>query len=485
METKHAVGYFRVSTLEQSEHGVSLDVQLERFQQACKKHGYLSAGTFTDVETGRNPGRAEYQRMLAALRDGFDGKQNHFAGVVVVQFLDRFGRDAEEMLTRVWELQRLGVVVEPTDENITGGDGLMLFVSSWKAQQESKRIGERVAGALAHKARTEPRWAHGGSVPFGYQFERVLVHDKAKRYLVPEPHNAELMRTIAARYLAGDSFHSLAAWLNERGYTTQEGAVWKPSLVRQVLVRPINIGLLIWKTREGEVIRSQSYEPLLDAETYTAILDRVKQRGKVAPRALGSPHLLSGLLRCGVCGSPCVVTMTRRHYRSYVCNRRRETKQCDNRHHSARKLEAAVLAQLAAFADADLAEQQRQRATRPDYGAERTEIERELSEVEAAFLKTFRAYTAGLIADERQYRLGNEDLKRREDALRLRLTEIDESEQRAALQLVRAEAFPQNVRSFLDDFLSIFDRQKKARLAELITEIKVYPDRHIEIFFAV
>ena len=50
------------------------------------------------------------------------------AEVIVVQFLDRFGRNPREILQRYWELQDAGVSVVATDEDIN--EELILLIKA-------------------------------------------------------------------------------------------------------------------------------------------------------------------------------------------------------------------------------------------------------------------------------------------------------------------------------------------------------------------
>ena len=107
-----AVGYHRVSSTNQvGERHVSLDTQEIRFVEYCESRGYQKATSFTDVASGRRDDRRNYQRLLEFVRTGG-------ADVIVVQFLDRFGRNPREILRRVWELEERGVRVEATDEDL-------------------------------------------------------------------------------------------------------------------------------------------------------------------------------------------------------------------------------------------------------------------------------------------------------------------------------------------------------------------------------
>ena len=49
------------------------------------------------------------------------------ADVIIVQYLDRFGRNSQEILTRIWQLRDFNVIVQVTDEDIQ--EDLMLLTS--------------------------------------------------------------------------------------------------------------------------------------------------------------------------------------------------------------------------------------------------------------------------------------------------------------------------------------------------------------------
>jgi DNA invertase Pin-like site-specific DNA recombinase len=65
------------------------------------------------------------------------------ADVIIVQFLDRFGRNPKEILRRYWELQDRGVSVVATDEDI--GEEIVLLIKAGVAGAESRRTSERVS----------------------------------------------------------------------------------------------------------------------------------------------------------------------------------------------------------------------------------------------------------------------------------------------------------------------------------------------------
>ena len=96
---------------------------------------YVYVQTFVDVLSGRRDDRPEYQRMVEFVKAGG-------ADVIVVQYLDRFGRNPKEILSRIWQLQEYGVTVQVTDEDVQ--EELLLLIRAGMAGAESRRTSERV-----------------------------------------------------------------------------------------------------------------------------------------------------------------------------------------------------------------------------------------------------------------------------------------------------------------------------------------------------
>ena len=163
-ELKQAVGYRRVSTLEQSdERHVSLETQSARINAYCRASNLLSVCFYTDVASGRRDDRRQYQEMVDFAGGG--GAQ-----VIVVQYLDRFGRNPKEILRRVWDLQDKGVEVVATDEDIK--EEMILLIRAGMAGAESKRTSERVRATMAQAVR---KGVHVGRRPYGYRAIRELT----------------------------------------------------------------------------------------------------------------------------------------------------------------------------------------------------------------------------------------------------------------------------------------------------------------------
>ena len=92
-----AVGYIRVSTLEQAQDGVSLDAQRDRLKNYCKCMDIKLAEVFADE--GISGGTMERPGLQAALRALQRGRAN----TLVVVKLDRLTRSVKDVCTLVEE----------------------------------------------------------------------------------------------------------------------------------------------------------------------------------------------------------------------------------------------------------------------------------------------------------------------------------------------------------------------------------------------
>jgi hypothetical protein len=129
---------------------------------------------------------------------------------------------------------------------------------------------------------------HGGVRAFGYEDDKVTVR----------PAEAEIVRAVVARYLAGETTRSLATWLDEQGVRTVAGGPWTTTTLRAMLRSPRIAGL---REHRGEIVGPAVWPAIITPEERDRVLARMASRavsGRRAPRR----YLLSGLVRCGKCG---------------------------------------------------------------------------------------------------------------------------------------------------------------------------------------
>ncbi|GAA4126889.1 recombinase family protein [Nocardioides fonticola] len=293
--------YARIS---QDTDGTGLGVarQLEDCHRLADSLGWPVAGEYVDNDISAYSGkrRPEYQRMLSDIADGV-------IDAVIVYHLDRLTRRPLELEQFLAVLDQAGVrnvrfVSGPAD--LSTGDGLLVVrmlaavaanESASKARRIMRKNDQSAAAGQPHR---------GSTRPFGYEADFVTIN----------PTEAQIVREVAARYIAGESLRSVATDLNARGIPTVRGSEWRTSTLRNVLVNPRYAGQ---RVHRGQIVGPGIWEPILSMEDHRRIL-AVSAEKQRAGRRTPQRYLLSGLLRCSRCGKP-MYSSARVNRRRYVC----------------------------------------------------------------------------------------------------------------------------------------------------------------------
>lgn len=215
-----AIGYVRVSTEDQAEHGVSLDAQRAKIAAYCTANDLDLAEIFEDA--GISGKRADTR---PGLQSALESCRRNATALVVVK-LDRLARNTVDALSIADTLDRRGVALHSIAEKIdtqsaTGRFFFTLLASL--AEMERRQIGERTAMAMRHKrARRE---YIGGDVPFGYKLDGGQV--------VEDPAEMAAVRLTLDLRAAGLSWRRIAAELNARGIRTKRGGAWQAIQVQR------------------------------------------------------------------------------------------------------------------------------------------------------------------------------------------------------------------------------------------------------------
>lgn len=157
------IGYARVSTAEQAEHGHSIDTQHAKLESYAALYGHTLLRV--DVDAGESAGSLDRPGIKRALADLRKGRAD---GLLVVKLdrLTRSVRDLSHLLEGVFRKRALLGVEDHVDTSSAGGRlvlGLLTQVGQW----EREAAGERTR---AVKARQRTLGAYiGGSAPFGWR----------------------------------------------------------------------------------------------------------------------------------------------------------------------------------------------------------------------------------------------------------------------------------------------------------------------------
>ncbi|MFJ9020766.1 recombinase family protein [Streptomyces sp. NPDC102259] len=322
-----AVIYCRIS---QDRTGGGLGV--ERQQQDCEalaeRNGWDVVEVYVDNDVSAYSGkrRKGYQKMLADLDQGT-------ATVVIVWHTDRLHRSPLELEEYINLCEKRGV----STHTVQAG-ALDLVTPSGRAQArfmgvvarlESEHKGERVARARQQKA-LKGEWM-GGIRPFGWGMPTGETKKKVDRKTgeevdAPEldmlkavPEEAEALRHWTDEMLSGASIRSLVKWCADKGVTTTRGNPVTHTDMRDMLLRPRNAGIAVYR---GEEVGRGKWDPIVDEAKYRAVVAILKDPSRTTTPGATPKWLGSLLYRCGRGDCPHFVYVTQsggRSYPSYRC----------------------------------------------------------------------------------------------------------------------------------------------------------------------
>jgi DNA invertase Pin-like site-specific DNA recombinase len=311
-----ALIYTRVSSEEQARDGVSLDAQLTECRRYAAQHGWMLGQEFQDVLSGKRDDRPAYQALLTEVRRLRAEGQ---LVVVVVCRLDRLGRRILERVRCREELKSLGVPVHSVREGGEVSD-LVANILASVAEEESRALGERVAAAKQHL--TGNGWYITGQVPWGYRMRPATAEERAQGspMTILEPNSIEVpwVQEAFRRAGEGQTLRAVHRWVATLPNEARGGRVFAFQTFRNVLVSPVYVGRLIHGSDDVLIRPSARWEPLVDDATWQRIRDYVDGHRRL-PRQASQQYLLTGMLRCPVCGCRMGGKARKDRSRSYRC----------------------------------------------------------------------------------------------------------------------------------------------------------------------
>lgn len=346
--------YARYSTDQQRE--ASIDDQFRECENVAKRNGFTVVARFSDAAiSGGTADRPGYQAMLSAARAGK-------FGVILVEDISRLWRNRAEFGPRSAELEDMGVHMVTAVGDDTRRDGWALVVQIKQAMAEHYRreASYRTRRGLEGRALKN---APTGGRSYGY----VSAAESGSGRREVHPDQAAVVRRIFRMYADGMSARAIADTLN-REREPSPGANWNRAERRSggwlasaiagdarrglgILNNELYCGRVIWNRfrwqrlaadsskrrrienpRSAWIVHEDERLRIVPDDLWQAVRRRQYARveaigervrkglSRTSAKSIGrSPkYLLSGLLRCGSCGSSMVVSGG--HY--YACSTR-------------------------------------------------------------------------------------------------------------------------------------------------------------------
>ena len=256
--------------------------------------------------------------MMEDIKSGKDG-----VSYVLVFKLSRFGRNAADVLATLQVMQDFGVnliCVEDGIDSSKDAGKLMISVLSAVAEIERENIRVQTMEGRMQKAR-EGKW-NGGFAPYGYSLidGKLEVNEEeavAIRMIFDQYVNTDLGANGIAKYLENHGIHKIA---RQNG----KNPLFDAALIRRIIQNPVYSGKISYGRRRTEKVHGTRneyrqvkkddyllvdglHEALVSEEVWeqaqVKVAAQAKKYEKVNRDKREKIHLLSGILKCPVCGA--------------------------------------------------------------------------------------------------------------------------------------------------------------------------------------
>lgn len=322
------------------------DYALHQFGPDCKFSVYEDEGF-----SGKNTSRPEFQRMMQDIHTGrYD--------ILICYRLDRISRSVSDFSTVLDDLTLHHVdfvsVREHFDTSTPIGRA-MIYIASVFAELERETIAERIRDNKYKLYRTG-RW-QGGFAPVGLKTYKVQGLDETGRtrshyQLDIDEANAPHVKMLFEKFSELGSVTKLETYLLRNNINTVTGREYSAAVLRQILTNPVytsntpevynylsaagcdlanepaeydgNHSLIAYgktKTtnakiskrartdRSGWIVAISPHQGIVPGDEWVSVQERIAANGQKRPRAgTSNVALFSGLIRCGQCGSPMLVS---------------------------------------------------------------------------------------------------------------------------------------------------------------------------------
>ena len=417
-----AAEYARYSTDRQDENSIAY--QFREIRKYCDEHDIQIVASYQDEGcSGTNTDRQGFQKMVQAAQAG------KFQAVVIYD-VTRGSRDVGDWFSFRKAMMYLGVsVISATGQRLgdltNGQDFLLELLTVGMGQAEVLGTRQKSIDGVAVKAQQGAFL--GGVPPLGY--------DVVQGSYVINPAEAAVVRQIYSWYAQGKSYDYIVDHL--RDTRSKRGRPIGKNSLNGILQNERYIGVYTWNKKKYKLLRKWAggapnpdvvriegaIPPIIDADTWKAVQDRMKDNRHNAKNKARHTYLLTGLIECEECGAAYVghASTNKKGYvtRYYCCGNKYRTHTCGAKNIKADELETFVVQHLKAYlSTVDFSATAQYIADRvngaaPDLSAERAE----LAQIETQISNGVKAILSGLVVPELEQEL---------DRLRCRKSELED-----------------------------------------------------------
>jgi len=340
----------------------SIEDQLRICREYAQSHGFIYLEEHVYVDEALSGVGAD-RPGLGRLMDAALSPTRPF-DIILLDDSSRLARNTKDALTFFERLNFAGIRLIAVSQGIDSDNEqahvlvtVHGMVDSLYVKELAKKTHRGLEGLML-------RGQHTGGRCFGY--DSVPVSGATGKQLVINENEAVVVRRIFQMSADGQSLKTIAKTLNRecvpppRPRAGKRYATWCPTCIRAMLRRDLYVGKVIWNSSRfvkvpGTNKRVRRMRPESEWRTMAhpelkivgdELWRRVKERQEsllasyggakhkgLQPRSATSPYLLSGLLKCGVCGANLIIVTgysSYGNYPKYGCSQHFNRGACSN-----------------------------------------------------------------------------------------------------------------------------------------------------------
>ena len=326
--------YARYSTDEQ--RCESIDAQIFKCEQYADPNGLKidKSHIYTDEAiSGSSAKRPGMDELMAAAQEGL-------FEAIIVDDISRLSRDVLDSLSAYRLTRDLGIELHSASEGLFGDDQNSKMLFYLKAMVNESYI-DSIRTQTRRSQENQVRNGYiAGSLPYGFESKKVGATGVDSRGRIRAkgsvpvviPEQALVVQQLFRDYANGASLKAIVKKLNQENVQSKYGGVWSESTISRMLNNKKYIGVYSWgkrqnRRRNGKQVK-RKVEPskvvtveipemrIIEDELWQKVQDRINAAAKAQPKrslkhkaekqsgySESNPkYLLSGALKCGVCG---------------------------------------------------------------------------------------------------------------------------------------------------------------------------------------
>lgn len=499
--------YTRVSTIEQSEEGYSIDEQERLLRSWAEKNNYEVYKCYSDRGiSGKDiKNRPALKELLK------DAEEKKF-DMVISWKINRISRKLADVLKIVDILEKNDITFksysEPFETDTPAGK-MQFQMMALIGEFERGTIAQNVKMGMCAKAKSG-EWC-GGRV-LGYDLVPIDSQEGAKRKknrLTINEKEAEAVRFIFNEYVNGKGYKAITNQLNKLSYKTKKGNDFSVGSIREILTNPVYIGKVRYNVRQNwsekrrrninanPIITDGIHEPIIDEGLWDKVQAIMESKKGKPSRIYDGEYPLTGILKCPKCGAGMVISRTtnkladgtKKRIAYYCCGawKNKGTSVCNSNTIRVDKANEYVFNKLSELLSNEkmvetiVRNVNKERHNKINPAKKELErIDKELEKIDRKKIKLFEAYEEELISKE--------EFKERKDELNKRAKSLQEEKEPLLVTLsddVSEEIPYEFIKSILENFSKVLTEsatreQQKKLLHMIISEITINEAREID-----